>query len=544
MRTAALLVVLAVGISHALADGWELSGAARQLQQSSVTGTAVFPYHSCTKRASSGSPCYFGFPTSRAINSTVSEFCFTAQCPGCSGGSNTCCSLLTANIHKIVFNIRYGCRPALKSFFQPVSYNGAPIASDLYIDDVNNNSTMIRWSNVDITSSDLNGDRICIKAASPCNSISSLFVTNSDGFPMVALLDSTDGGSGCCPSRYPDLPPPPPPPSPPPPSPPPPCTHFCFTWHRTNGPADTAACDLLASQLTAMNTQYGSYKLLGSGFTCSAVDATARNVTACADFAAEADATAFGNMFGSGDAKTSGVSGFELLSVSLGWTTTYTQGSNGQPVCDQAGFYVVLTTKLTGVQCQSWSYTQGCAPVQTNEFPFCVCDPGVPRKTPYAIQYKRTYSKSGSNYYCFQIRVNQTQCKGSRCCSMDLDKIEWLSDGTNCLSAVNGFTVSTNPGVVKAPVWTRATDNSFTPAQTFGVFKTNNLALNLANADGAEVCILLKSSGSCPKLENFCYQGSTMGCQYAIFDLSAGCCAEDFSMSQYGTFSRRRFQRL
>ncbi|KAG2426980.1 hypothetical protein HXX76_012764 [Chlamydomonas incerta] len=221
MKTATLLVVLAVGLGQVLADNSEVFNSGRSLLQS-VSGTTVFPYHSCTKKNPSGSPCYFGVPTTRAINSTVSEFCFTATCTGCRDTSNVCCAALAKNVKKVIFNAKLSCRGPLKSIFQPVSWNGKPISSSLYIDEIPNVATSIRWTSIDIPAAELNGDRVCIRAPAPCNTVESLFISNDQGFPQVAMMDNTDGSNGCCPSRYPDMPPPPKPPSPKPPSPPPP----------------------------------------------------------------------------------------------------------------------------------------------------------------------------------------------------------------------------------------------------------------------------------------------------------------------------------
>ncbi|PNG99344.1 hypothetical protein TSOC_014893, partial [Tetrabaena socialis] len=321
--------------------------------------------------------------------------------------------------------------------------------------------------------------------------------------------------------------------------PPPPCTYFCFTWTRTNGPADAAACTLLASSLLQM-AQSASYGLTPSGFTCKGVNAAKSEVTACADFALEADARAFGDFFAN-------QGGFDDLALITGFGPAYAIGPNGAPVCNPSKFFAELTTELTGAVCDNWQKESACAPPATDTFPYCKCEPGTRAKTPYALTYTRKYTKAGANYYCFNVQVNRTQCGSSKCCSMDLDKIEWLSNEENCMGAAMGFTVTTKPGDLKSPVWSRVPDTSFSPAKTFGIFKTNSLDLNVGNANGAEVCIALRSNGNCPTLEQFCYQGDTVGCQYAIFDRAdagAGCCAEDWAVGKFGHFDRRLFRRM
>ncbi|KAG2485473.1 hypothetical protein HYH03_015849, partial [Edaphochlamys debaryana] len=238
-RATALLVALAVGLAGAVAERDALHNDGRSLLAGAVSGTNTFPYHQCTSKDPAGTPCYFGMPTVTRLNASVanvtdaSEFCFTVKCPGCNG-NNTCCAALTANIKKIVFNMQPGCKSAIKYFWQPLSVNGEPRESGVYVDNIGPNgtatiATMVRLTAVNVPSKELNGWRICIRARAPCNTLETAFITTKEGgFPQVAMMDSSDGDNGCCPSRYPELPPPPsprprpPPPSPRPPRPPPP----------------------------------------------------------------------------------------------------------------------------------------------------------------------------------------------------------------------------------------------------------------------------------------------------------------------------------
>ncbi|KXZ41267.1 hypothetical protein GPECTOR_590phG16 [Gonium pectorale] len=519
MRTTTLLVVLAVGLSHAIADDSSRTGAARRL--SAVSGTATFPYHQCYKKGPEGSPCTFGSPTTRALNGTLTEFCFTVRCPGCNE-ANGCCSLLTKNIHKVYFNAEPGCKDALKSVFQPLSHNGRPLPSNVFVDDFTPAGVAIRWTRVGLSAAQFDGNTVCIRAPAPCNTVDKLFIQNANGYPMVALLDLPAAPS----------------PSPPP-SPPPPCTNLCLTWHRTNGASDAAACALLATSLTSIATggAYGSYSLTAAGFKCSKADAGARNLTACGDFTTEASARAFGAMLQN--------QGFDALALAVKASSGLVPGPNG-PVCDATFFEAVQFTGLTGARCDSWLKMLACSPIRPNEFPYCTCAPGVIRRTPYSLSLKRSFTRAGGKetHYCFAINVNATQCGSSRCCGMGLDKIEFLSDEDNCLGSALGFTVSTKPNDLKSPVWTRNVDSSFSPPQAFGVFKVNNLGLTIATAGSAEVCIVLRPGSACPTLDKFCHQGGSVGCQYALFDGSHDCCAEDFALNDGGFASRRRFMAL
>lgn len=178
--------------------------------------------------------------------------------------------------------------------------------------------------------------------------------------------------------------------------------------------------------------------------------------------------------------------------------------------------------------------------------PCSKCDPRLANRTPYSLSFKskssRTVNGFPANVYCFSIKVDAGVCGNSRCCNMDLDKVEWLTDTTNCRQAAVGYTVSIRPTDVKMPVWTRQIDNTVVPATSFDVYKTNQLGLTLGNADGAEICLILKQKSSCPTLDTFCSQGD-IGCQYAVFDKTQNCCAEDWSLNAGdGSFSRRRFR--
>jgi hypothetical protein len=88
-------------------------------------------------------------------------------------------------------------------------------------------------------------------------------------------------------------------------------------------------------------------------------------------------------------------------------------------------------------------------------------------------------------------------------------------------------------------VWALNNDTAL-GGKTMAVFRTNNLKLTMANAQGAEICIALLAKGPCPTLASFCDQGTSFGCQYAMFNTQNDCCSESWALSSSGVFSRRR----
>ncbi|KAG2440622.1 hypothetical protein HYH02_010201 [Chlamydomonas schloesseri] len=249
----------------------------------------------------------------------------------------------------------------------------------------------------------------------------------------------------------------------------------------------------------------------------------------CGDFKLESEARSFGTYLSDGG-------GFRNdLAPAIGFGN-YIVPVFGQRICLVSELSYIVTDR-TGKICDQYTYSEGCKPPQ-DEFPYCTCKPGAMLSTPYNVTYTRKFASNGNNNYCFRVNVDTKRCVG-RCCSMDLDKVEWMSNGMNCRYAVAGFTVSTKPNAFVAPVWSTETDNLITapnPAQV-AVLKTNNLNLDVRNANGVEICIALKANGKCPTMEDFCYDGL---CKYAIFDRSAGCCANDFAEGNDFGYNRRR----
>ncbi|KXZ50846.1 hypothetical protein GPECTOR_15phG17 [Gonium pectorale] len=304
------------------------------------------------------------------------------------------------------------------------------------------------------------------------------------------------------------------------------CIKLCVAWVRTNGPVNKAACDLLASSISAAVTAQGESDL-ALPFTCSAMNST--TVTVCGDFKTESAARKIGSYMSSG--------GLGALAVPIGFDNIIVP-QDGVMVCKKS-LLTYWLTDMSGQVCDSASFATDCRPPQ-DAFPYCTCEPGVARRTPYTVSYTRKFvSSAGNNGYCFKIGVNQTQCGTSRCCGMDLQKIEWLTNKDNCFYAVDGWTVSTQPNIYKSAVWSRETDMVMQRGveTKVGVFKTNELNLVPANAAGVEVCITLKAKSKCPTLDTFCYGGV---CKFAVFSKATNCCAKDYAPGVFGEYNRRR----
>ncbi|KAG2484129.1 hypothetical protein HYH03_017012, partial [Edaphochlamys debaryana] len=300
-------------------------------------------------------------------------------------------------------------------------------------------------------------------------------------------------------------------------------------------PAPTIAlCDLLAETLNGYSDTY-DYPT-SSPFMCVTPVVLEQNITACGYFATEAQGLEFGEFLRVGNADTE-VNGFELLARDLNFQNGLKPDGSGGLACDPSNFWAYLETELTKESCSEWYYEQGCAsiPVPINNFPYCKCDIGAIQKTPYEVYFKRSFVEGKNTHFCFGINVNQDQCAGSSCCSMNLEKIEFLSDHTKCLSSVDGYSVSTkNNGGLRSAVWSRNNDTSVNNGTVFGVLRANLLSLNLVSAPKAEVCIALRLDSACPNMETFCNLGKEANaCQYAVFDQKKNCCASDWTAGPF-----------
>ncbi|GFR50006.1 hypothetical protein Agub_g12154 [Astrephomene gubernaculifera] len=304
---------------------------------------------------------------------------------------------------------------------------------------------------------------------------------------------------------------------------------MCVVWNRTNGVIDKSVCDNFAATILSYAKAQG-YSSMSKAFACTAFDSS--SATVCGAFKSEADARGFGTFM-------QNPAGFPVVAAVIGFGNIVAP-VNGVMVCQKSILSFVITD-MSGKICDSGVFTQDCAPPPQDGFPYCSCDTGATIKTPYAVSYSRKFTRSGNNFYCFKVAVNKAQCGSARCCNMELDKIEWMSDEDNCLSAVDGWTVSTQPNNYRAPVWTRATDTVMykNATQLVGVLKTNNLNLDASNAGGVEICIALKGTSKCSTMESFCYGGI---CKYAVFDRTSGngCCAKDYAPgNSFGSYNRR-----
>ncbi len=66
----------------------------------------MFPYCACTNRSSDGQPYYINGFTSRAVNSSVTEFSFTVRYRGPRANPDYCYRALQQNLNKIAVHVR------------------------------------------------------------------------------------------------------------------------------------------------------------------------------------------------------------------------------------------------------------------------------------------------------------------------------------------------------------------------------------------------------------------------------------------------------
>ncbi|EFJ45152.1 extracellular matrix glycoprotein pherophorin-V23 [Volvox carteri f. nagariensis] len=132
------------------------------------------------------------------------------------------------------------------------------------------------------------------------------------------------------------------------------------------------------------------------------------------------------------------------------------------------------------------------------DFPFCECDSNG------AYDVVNPYKYRGNNTYCFTIRVLRRPGCTSYCCTQaDLKKLE-INTYSSCdvpgvlLSAtLNGAPTVVRPNFEAAPQG----------AVGDTILKLTRLGLNLTTADGAEICITLRTNRAgkgCTNLEQLC----------------------------------------
>ncbi|GIL56743.1 hypothetical protein Vafri_12031 [Volvox africanus] len=191
--------------------------------------------------------------------------------------------------------------------------------------------------------------------------------------------------------------------------------------------------------------------------------------------------------------------------------------------------YVVYVAVLLGT-CRTLSGVSGQAVpgvdsrLQSGKFPLfpyanCMKDGGVYGLAP-------SVSDLGGGKYCFTIVVDDQSCTGP-CCSSDLYKIE-LNVANSCL--VSGASVSATlngvPLVRPSPSFDAPGDG---PSGST-IIRIPGIALNKTTAQGAELCITLKTNKAgqgCTNLGQLCSSstGSCTGaCSAAFFDTTCKCC--------------------
>ncbi|GLC62213.1 hypothetical protein PLESTB_001856000 [Pleodorina starrii] len=273
---------------------------------------------------------------------------------------------------------------------------------------------------------------------------------------------------------------------------------------------------------------------------------------ACANFTAGSMAGRFVNMTKYGDATTNRTTGFLVLASPsyLNMNSGLQPDSSGQPICAPSSLvmdqYSYTSLQPEPTRCDSANISTPCKliPPRSN-FPYCDCDLNAPSRTPYTLSYTRKFSQSSYNYFCFGITVNNSTCGRSKCCNMDLFKVEWLVNDATCFRSVAGYTLRLKGGKAapKSMSWSRYNDTALRPSQMLAVMKTNNLGLNMGNANGAELCLALQAKiPQCATLSQLCYNGASTGCRYALFERAAsnGCCARNFVNGPFGAITSSR----
>ncbi|KAL6762188.1 Pherophorin [Haematococcus lacustris] len=116
--------------------------------------------------------------------------------------------------------------------------------------------------------------------------------------------------------------------------------------------------------------------------------------------------------------------------------------------------------------------------------------------------------------------VRSTRCPAaSRCCTMDLAKVELLV-GQGCWGAVQSMTVD---GLPLAPSYSWVLYNG-TRQLVFKATRTSGLWPHSA-AQGGQLCLTLDAASACPNLSAFCAgYASTGSCRYSLFNQARTCC--------------------
>lgn len=132
-------------------------------------------------------------------------------------------------------------------------------------------------------------------------------------------------------------------------------------------------------------------------------------------------------------------------------------------------------------------------------------------KTPSRMSLEKSTYDRKNNIYCYKVSVSNT-CSNtsSRCCNMDLVKVELFAKNAAQCRGSHAYTLV--DGKQKPP------QLMTTPG---GVLKISNLKLTINQSNGTEICVALKSPCATPE-ELF---GSQMP-WYSLFDTPSGnqCC--------------------
>ncbi|GIL64053.1 hypothetical protein Vafri_18032 [Volvox africanus] len=155
-------------------------------------------------------------------------------------------------------------------------------------------------------------------------------------------------------------------------------------------------------------------------------------------------------------------------------------------------------------------------------FPYCQCTP-----SPGAYSLAPTVVSKTPGTYCFTVKTNPPQgCKSYCCTQADLKKLEIDINSSCRVPGVSAVATINDVRTKVAPVFDKAAQglNGST------ILKLTQLGLNLSTANGAEICITLKTNGAgqgCTTLEQLCAPpaGAPPGtCSTALFDTADDCC--------------------
>ncbi|GIM01232.1 hypothetical protein Vretimale_6037 [Volvox reticuliferus] len=155
-------------------------------------------------------------------------------------------------------------------------------------------------------------------------------------------------------------------------------------------------------------------------------------------------------------------------------------------------------------------------------FPYCQCNP-----SPGAYSLEPTVVSKTPGTFCFTVKVNPPQgCKSYCCTRADLKKLEIDVNSSCRVPGVSAVATINGVRTAIAPVFDKAAQG----VNGSTVLKLTQLGLNLSTANGADICITLKTNRAgqgCTTLEQLCAPPALAPpgtCSTALFDTTDECC--------------------